>query len=515
VWVGDDIEGLLGLAATASAAGDPATAAELLERAVELAPGHAGGHAALGDAFRALGRSSEALAALRRAVFLDPRLAEAHNAIGSECLARGQAVEAFAAYRAALTARPGYIPAQVNLGLALQALGRIEEAHRAFHRGVELAPHLPEAWNALGTALQQLGRPEEAVAAYRRAIALRPDFAIPVGNLGRSLRDLGEVEEAIVHYDRAIALQPDFADARWNRALLYLLTGRFAEGWEEQEWRWKKPDFPSARRGFAQPLWNGEALDGATILLHAEQGFGDTLQFLRYVPLVAAAGGRVVLEVQPALARLARALAGCAEIVLRGTALPRFDWHAPLLSLPRAFGTRLETIPAIVPYLAAEPGDVGRWRTRLAGDGRKVGLVWAGSPGHINDSNRSLDPARLAPLLAVPGVRFYSLQLGRSGRLPSGVADLAPELHDFADTAAALDALDLLITVDTSAAHLAGALGRPVWTLLPFAPDWRWLERRDDAPWYPTMRLFRQSARGDWQGVIARVADALAQTSSR
>jgi tetratricopeptide (TPR) repeat protein len=491
--------------------GETAAAIALLERALAAAPDHAAAHEALGFILQREGRSEAALTALRRAVALAPSLATAHNLIGIELLARGNVAEALAAFEAALAARPAFPEAQINAGLALQSLKRYEAAHQAFLRAAKLRPHWAEAENALGTVLQQLGRPEEAAAAYRRAITAKPDFAAAINNLGRSLRDLGKIDDAIAHYGKAIALDPGYAAAHWNRALMNLLSGRFAEGWEEQEWRWKVEGFPSAVRGFAPPLWNGEAIAGQTILLHAEQGFGDTLQFLRYVPMVAETGARVVLEIQPQLAPLAAQLPGVAELVIRGSALPPFDWHAPLLSLPRAFRTTLETIPGRVPYLAADPALVASWRGRIPEDGAfRVGLVWAGSPTHGNDRNRSLDPALLHKLLEIPGTRFYSLQIGARQKPPPTITDLSQGLDTFAESAAALACLDLLISVDTSSAHLAGALGRPVWTLIPFAPDWRWQLDREDSPWYPSMRLFRQKKRGDWSFVMKRAARELA-----
>ncbi len=495
--------------------GETATAIGLLERAVSLAPDHAAAYEALGFGLQRQGRSEPALAALRRAVSLAPNLATAHNLIGIELLSHGNAAEALTSFKAALVARPSFAEAQINAGLALQSQKQYEAARQAFLRAATLRPNWAEAENALGTVLQQLGRPEEAAAAYRRAIAHKPDFAAAINNLGRSLRDLGEVEAAIEHYTRAIALDPDYAAAHWNRALMNLLSGRFAEGWEEQEWRWKVEGFPSARRRFVPPLWSGEAIAGQTILLHAEQGFGDTLQFLRYVPMVAETGACIVLEVQPQLAPLAAKLPGVTQLVQRGAALPPFDWHAPLLSLPRAFKTTLETIPGKTPYLSADPALVARWRNRIPEDGAfRVGLVWAGSPTHGNDRNRSLDPSLLQQLPEIPATRFYSLQIGAAQPLPAEIIDLSQGLENFAESAAALACLDLLITVDTSSAHLAGALDIPVWTLIPSAPDWRWQIEREDSPWYTSMRLFRQKKRGDWAGVMKRVARELTRLSA-
>ncbi|RYI99449.1 MAG: hypothetical protein EON47_16760, partial [Acetobacteraceae bacterium] len=305
------------------------------------------------------------------------------------------------------------------------------------------------------------------------------------------------------------------AETRWNLAVTDFLRGGWAAAWDGAEWRWHVPGFPARPRGFAQPLWQGEPAPGRTLLLHAEQGFGDTLMMLRYLPLAAASGARLLLELPPALLPLAADLP--AEVIPEGTPLPAFDLHCPLLSLPRAFATRPDSIPA-APHLTPPASSATRWETRLPADGGppRIGLVWAGRPSHANDANRSIGLAALAPLLALPGLRFCALQVGpRTAEIASlGLApqleDLSPLLTDFGETAAALVRLDLLVTVDTAVLHLAGALGVKFLALLPFAPDWRWLPGRDDTPWYPSGRLLRQSAPGDWSGPIAALAAALA-----
>ena len=307
---------------------------------------------------------------------------------------------------------------------------------------------------------------------------------------------------------------------RKSLGMLLLLTGRFAEGWRELEWRWKTPwhrKHPSPK-----PVWRGENAEGKTILLHSDQGHGDTIQFLRYAPMVAARGARVALEVQPALRRLCLGLAGVAEIATPGDPTPAHDLVCPLLDLPMVFATRLDTIPAAIPYLHADPAAAENWRRRLAGrPDLKVGLVWSGNPAFVDDHRRSLDPALLAPLLAVEGVSFHSLQAGPAAdgllRVPGAerVMMLGHEFADFADTAACIAALDLVISSCTSVPHLAGAMGKQVWLMLAFAADWRWLKARDDSPWYPTARLYRQARPGDWPGVIAGVAKALEAEAKR
>ena len=427
----------------------------------------------------------------------------------------GRLSEAAAAARAAVELAPGLPEAHLNLGNALNGLERSDEAVAALERAVALRPGDGKAHSALGYALETLDRLPDAEAACRRATDLSPGLGEAWANLGRVLNEQGRTRAARAAYAAAARARPATPKDPWNLALALLLNGFLAEGFAEYEWRWLYDGFPSPRRRFAQPVWTGEPLAGRTILLHAEQGLGDAIQFARYAPLVAKRGGRVVLEAHAPLRRLLLGLDGVTALATLGGPLPDFDVHCPLLSLPRLVGS----IPADVPYLAAGVDAAAGWRARLGG-GMKIGLVWAGNPGHANDRNRSLPLAALAPLLNTPGVRFFSLQKelrpgDRAILAEHGVTDLAPDLGDFADTAAALEALDLLVTVDTSVAHLAGALGRPVWLLLPFLPDWRWMTGRTDSPWYPTMRLFRQGRRGDWPGVVERVAAALAGAWSR
>ena len=337
---------------------------------------------------------------------------------------------------------------------------------------------------------------------------LQPGRAELHYNLGSALQRQGLYAEALACYGRALALKPDYAEAHLNRSLALLLTGEFDEGWQEYEWR-----FAVARydRKFDQPLWSGEPLAGASILIHAEQGFGDTLQFVRYIPAVAERGGRVVLEVPESLVRLARTVAGASEVVAAGDPLPGFDCHCPLLSLPRVFKTNLATIPNAVPYLRVPAEASAGWAERIpTTPGPRVGIVWAGT------TVGAIDLRLLQPLWEVDGVSWFSLQVGeRSGDISSldgvKIADLSPWLADFAETAAAVCRLDLVISVDTSVAHLAGALGRPTWLLLRYPPEWRWLLEREDSPWYPTARLFRQRKEGDWPCVAREVAAALAQ----
>jgi tetratricopeptide (TPR) repeat protein len=455
--------------------------------------------------------------------------------------------EALAVFDRALALRTDHANALNNRGLALAALGRIEEALASWTKALAVDASHFAALHSLGDALHDLDRHHEAVAAYRMALAVRPDHVGILNNCGGSLEALERFDQAIECYDRALALDPrltelhinkgnalaalgeftpalaSYADAAiiepgraeidWCASLIRLRSGRFAEGWRGYETRWRKASWADQRRDFPQPLWRGDApIEGKTVLLHAEQGLGDTLQFVRYAPLVARRGASVILEVQPPLKTLLATIEGTGGIVSRGEPLPAFDLHCPMMSLPLAFGTELATIPADVPYLRAPAERLASWRDRL-GDRRalQVGVAWAGSAAHKNNRNRSIALDRFGSLLSVPGITFVSLQKERRAeetawlRSKPQVVDFGDRLGDFADTATLISLLDVVVCVDTAVAHLAGALGKPVWILLPFACDFRWLIAREDSPWYPTARLFRQPAIGDWESVLARV----------
>jgi tetratricopeptide (TPR) repeat protein len=428
---------------------------------------------------------------------------------------QGKLDEAISAYQQAIRLKPDYAEAYSNLGDALWEQGKLDEAIAACRQAISFNPDMAEAHSNLGIALKGQGKLNEAVAACRQAIRIKPDFAKAHSNLGLALKDQGKLAEAIAACRQAIHFRPDFADAHWNESLLSLLTGDFERGWIKSEWRWKSPSSNLSRRDFSQPLWLGrEAVDGKTMLLHSEQGLGDTIQFCRYAPLVAAQGARVVLEVQKPLGQLMSDLVGVSHCVSKGEALPDFDLHCPLLSLPLAFGTRLDTVPSTTPYLRAPSG--GRdWEARLGPKDRpRIGLVWSGNPQHRDDGKRSIELNSLSPLFDIAAT-FVSLQKDVRARDEAALTErgniirLGQSLESFADTAAVISHLDLVISVDTSVAHLTGALGRPVWVLLPFVPDWRWLLDRDDSPWYPTARLFRQNDTRDWFSVVDRVRAAL------
>ncbi len=494
-------------------AGNFEAAEDMLRRLLDRAPQRAPAWFLLGRVRHARGDRDAAIDFLRKALTFDPKLAPAHNDLGILLQNQGRLAEAESCYRRAIELGGCGAEAMSNLGALLAERGRLEDSIDWYGRAIAANERFAPAHNNLGAAFAKLDRTEEAEGLHRRALALKPDFADAHYNLGVVLQSQGRFEEALASYRKAVALKPDMVDARWNLAYLLLTRGDFVEGWREHEWRHRRKEQPP--KSYPKPLWGGEPLDRRTILLHAEQGIGDTLQFMRYVPLVAERGGRVVLQVQPPLKRLA--IAACttaAQVIAEGDVAPAFDLHCPLLSLPLAFATTLADVPAAVPYLPVDAAAAARWRERLGAAGFKVGLVWSGNPQHKNDRNRSIPLASLVPLFGIAGIRWFSLQVGERAadlaRLPDGtIADISDGLTDFTETAAAIAGLDLVISVDTAVAHLAGALGKPVWVLVPFVPDWRWLLDRDDSPWYPTARIFRQPARGDWETVALLLRQAL------
>ncbi|MGQ9370832.1 tetratricopeptide repeat protein [Azospirillum sp. A39] len=467
------------------------------------------------------GRLDAASARYRVALALEPASVQALDLLGVVAAQRGDAAAAVAWLCRALRLAPDSAAVRGHLGGALRAADRAEDAEAVLRPALALDPGHGEALVHAGAALHALGRYEAAFAWLWRAHRLQPGDPDTLVNLGTVLRDLRAFGDAATCLGAALARRPDHAEAHLALAVTHLVQGDLRRGWEEFEWRWRR---------LPAPPWQGEPLEGATLLLHAEQGFGDAIQFARYAPLAAARGGRVVLEVHPLLLRLMESLGHGVRVVARAadSTPPRHDRHCPLMSLPRAFATTLAGVPADIPYLHAAAADVARWRAWLderTADrpGLRVALVWAGNPRHRNDRNRSLPAAALAPLLAVPGVRFVSLQTGPArGALPrlpvppaGPILDPVDAVRDFADSAAILACVDLVIAVDTAAIHLAGALGRPAWLLLPYAPDWRWLLDRPDSPWYPSLRLFRQARPGDWTGVAATAAAVLRALAAR
>jgi tetratricopeptide (TPR) repeat protein len=487
-----------------------------LYRALALRPDCAETHLAMGRLFASEGKMDEAAASYGRALEFKPDSLEALNNLGNLCSNSGKLEEAISCYRHALSLSPDLAEAHNNLGAVYREQGKLKEAAACHQCALTLKPDYADAHTNLGIVLRDLGKLEESAACHERALALRPDFAEAHNNLGNTLRSQGRADEARRSYERALAIDPGSVEARWNRGLVALLQGDYATGWRDYEVRFQRKR--NTPRDFPQRMWRGEPLAGATILLHAEQGLGDTIQFLRYVPLVQASGGNVILDVPASMMRLAAQIRGVAAVVKSGDPLPSFAWHCPLMSLPLACGTTLECIPAEAPYLTV-PDDAQREAAALSwpSDGLRVGLVWSGNSRYLEDRIRSIPFSLFEPLLDLDSARFFSLQMGpAAAQLPTeetSVTDLQSAIKDMADTAALIAQLDLVITVDTAVAHLGGALAKPTWVLLPFAPDWRWLTKREDSPWYPTVRLFRQPQPGEWNSAIDRVRVELSALS--
>jgi tetratricopeptide (TPR) repeat protein len=461
------------------------------------------------------GRTGEAEVLYRKVLNADGTNFYALHQLALILLDRRENADALSLLAAAVEQRPDSAEALANLGLALNVLGSHEQAVLACDHALALDKKQTNAWLNRSSSLTELDRYEEAVASADRAIALAPKLAQAHYNRGNALRELGRSEEALAAYTRAIELAPNYTKAHFNEGLTRLRAGDFAGGWPKYEYRWKRPETPA--RAFAQPQWDGVApLAGRTILLHAEQGFGDTIQFARYAPMVAERGATVILEVQKALLPLFEGSTGVAQVVPADSALPAFDLHCPLLSLPGMFRTEIATIPHAVPYLFASAERRAYWTPHMPpATGPRVALCWAGNPNHNSDRHRSIPAPQLAPLLAVPGVQFASVQkdlreTDMAFLANTPVLNFGLHLRDFGDAAAILSMCDLVITVDTAIAHLAGALGLPVWILVQHSPDFRWLMQREDSPWYPTARLYRQPKVFDWESVIARLAGDLA-----
>ena len=491
-------------------------------RALQLNKTYFEGHYNLGLALFDAKRYHEALPSLRCAVALVPHHAEAWNNLGNALRELDQLPLAARCYLHAFAIDPALAEVNSNLGTVLRDLGRLDDAVARFRHALQSNSGMAELHNNLGNALQESGQFADSLSCFRQALIRKPDFTIAHNNLAKVLRDLGDLDGAIRAVRRAMLVEPEYPEARLNHAYFLLQRDDYAAGWREYEYRWKIEKAGPFRQ-FAQPLWLGESsLSGKTILLHAEQGLGDTLQFVRYLPLVLEQGAKVILEVPDELFALIENSFPHPQLIAVNAdqPLPPFDCHCPLLSLPLAFGTMPSTVPGNVPYLRANAMLIEYWRSRLGqARGLRVGLVWAGNPrkynlgAHIVDSMRSMSWQTMSALLDVPGVEFFSLQVGAEAaaqlRAEPRVTDYSGQLRDFQDTAALAANLDLIISVDTSSAHLAGAIGKPVWMLNRFNTCWRWGSDKDTTVWYPAMRIFRQPSLGDWESVIARVRLAL------
>jgi Flp pilus assembly protein TadD len=504
--------------------GKPAEAIAALASAIRLKGDSAKVHNHLGAVLAEQGKFDDAIASFRRASQLDPSADDAarnlDRAMAGKAVAqgiplaqRGRLDEAAACFKQALALIPDHVDAHNNLGYVQLAQNRPRDALVHFRKAVELhGDYLPAIVN-VGSALERSGEAEEAVEWFRRAITLASNEAEPYNNLGVALHSLGKLSEATANFDKALQLSPQHPRARLNRAMGLLLRGEFAEGWREFEWRPAR--FPQTQTPLP-PRWTGQPLDGRTILVRSEEGIGDTLQFVRYAELLARKGAMVALECPGVLSRLIATAPGVDRVISWGQSLPACDFFVPMLSLPCILETTIETIPANIPYLEPDAEAVNHWKTELnAPNTFKIGIVWQGNPNHRADAYRSIPLAQFAPLTEVAGIRLFSLQMGpgceQLGGWPGAhpITDLSDRLGDFHNTAAAVCNLDLVIACDSAPAHLAGALGVPVWVALAITPDWRWMLSRDDSPWYPTARLFRQHQQGNWQDVFRDIQRAL------
>jgi tetratricopeptide (TPR) repeat protein len=487
------------------------------EQALQVDPQHADAWNNLGNVRKARRDLDGAIACYEQALRLKPDLAEIYINLGIVYGEREDWQQAEANLSLAQRQRPGNPEIPNGLGIVLAQQGRSEEAMQYFHKALELNPKFADVYNNMGIALKNQGKYAEAIASYQRALELSPSSPDAHTNWGNALQEQGILQEALGHYDRALKMAHDPPDSHFNRAILWLLQGDWERGWPEYEWRWQTKGFP--HYGFRQPRWDGSDLTGKTIFLYAEQGLGDTLHFIRYVPLVKERGGRVIVQCQPVLQRLLANLAGIDQLIPQGSPVPEFDVHAALLSLPAIFKTTFANVPAQVPYLHPDPELVKHWRQELGAGDFKIGIVWQGNPKFGYDKLRSLALTEFAPLAQMPGVKLIGLQKGKgSEQIASlegrfSVMDLSARLDEasgpFMDTAAVIKNLDLVIAPDTAIGHLAGALGARVWIALQTVPNWRWMLERTDSPWYPTARLFRQKEVGNWKGVFAEMASAL------
>ncbi|HXF16488.1 MAG TPA: tetratricopeptide repeat protein [Burkholderiales bacterium] len=451
----------------------------------------------------------------RKAIARKPHFAPAHNNLGCALRRLEKVDDAIAAYHQAIELNPNLADAYNNLGCALRKKDQQDEALRNFRKAIELKPDFADAYNNLAGALIE-NQPEEAAAAYRRAIEIKPDHVDAHCGLGSVLQASGKFDEASICYCEALRRKPDHAEAHLNNGFLLLTEGKLEEGWREYEWRLKSKI--CGIQSFKQPLWDGSPLEGRTLLVHAEQGLGDTLHFIRYLPRVfERACGTVRFETLPQLIPLLKQ-SSYQGLIARGSPLPAFDVHVPLLSLPRIFGTTLTSIPNEVPYLSADSQLVQKWADGLiAYDGLKVGVVWQGNPENKGDRKRSIPLEHFAPLAQVEGVRLFSLQKGPGIEQLKDLSfpviqfdeSIDTQSGPFMDTAAILKNFDLVISCDTAVAHLAAALGVSTWVALQYLPDWRWMLDREDSPWYPTVRLFRQTESGNWGNVFDRIAHEL------
>ncbi|MBF0108042.1 MAG: tetratricopeptide repeat protein [Magnetococcales bacterium] len=479
-----------------------------LREALARQPHHPEIHVHLGALCQRLQRHEEAMDHYRQGLMIQPNNPHAYNNLGQLCLDAGRLEEALDHLRHAVVLKADFPEAWNNLGTVLDALGESTHALECFARALELKAAFPEARNNCGNVLLRLGAPERALEWYRAALELRPEYPEALCNLGGCLHQLGRLDEALAALDRSLSLAPDDPSSHYNESLIRLLSGDYDLGWAKFEWRWRSRDFRF--HGHRQPLWDGTPHPQATLLVHCEQGLGDSLQFVRFIPAIKSLVHKLILLCPEPLKRLFRTMTAIDQLITPADPIPPCDFQAPLMSLPHILRISLDSIPCPIPYLFPEEELIQPFRTRLQQEPTmKIGLTWRGNPRQKNDCHRSMAPEALAPLLDLPRCTFIGLQKETDPTAPNPFAkrnnfiDMSDELTDFAVTAALVSQLDLVISVDTSVIHLTGALGRPGWVLLTRVPDWRWLQDRSDSPWYPTLRLLRQSRRGDWNQVVA------------
>jgi hypothetical protein len=508
---------LLFLLGTAEAQrGNTLECLDLFDRSLAISPNNPDIYYNRGRALYIVKRFDDALLSLDRAIQLRPDNVEAHYNRGMILIDLKQFNDALRSFDRAIQLRPNYVQAHDNRGICLLYLARWHEALQSHDLAIQLKPDYAEAHYNRGIVLAKLQQLDAAIASYDQAISVKPDYAEAYSNRGVVLAELKQLDAAIASYDQAISVRPDFAEAYLNKSLALLLGGDFERGWELYEWRWNGEGSIQRKRNFVQPLWLGaESLRGKTILLHGEQGFGDKIQFCRYTKSVADLGAEVILEVEEPLIPLLSSLTGVSQFVVTGSALPAFDYYCPLLSLPLAFKTTLSTIPSSQGYLRSNDGKVTEWVGKLGTKTKpRIGIVWSGSATNKNDRNRSIVLSELIPHLPEE-LEYFSLQKEvrdidkATLQAHPSIRHLGHEFNDFADTAAVCEQMDLVLSVDTSVAHLSGAIGKATWVLLPYSPDWRWLLDRHDSPWYPSIQLYRQATVGDWTSVFEKVNVAL------
>ena len=493
-------------------------AIKFLSKAIIVDPNHAGCFSNLGISFQKLRRLEEALSSYDKAISLQADYAEAYSNRGAVLQELKRFDEALSSYDKAISIKGDYAEAFNSRGTVLEELKRLEEALSSYHKAISINKDFTESYYNRGNVLHKLKRLEEALSSYDKAISLHEDYAEAYSNRGTVLEELKRLDEALSSYEKAISINKDYAEAYWNSSICYLLAGNFNEGWARYEWRWQSKSISKTAgiRKFSQPLWLGtEVLKDQTIFLYAEQGLGDTIQFSRYVSLVAGLGAKVVLEVQPSLVKLLSYLEGISQIISKGDKLPNFDYQCPLMSLPLAFKTELKTIPSVSKNISTDEKKVEKWQAILGEKTKpRVGIVWSGAVNHKNDLQRSLKLSQLITHLP-SDYEYLSLQKEISDVDKEVLIEcckikhFGDDLKDFTDTAALCELIDIVISVDTSVAHLAGTLGKNTWVLLPYSPDWRWLLDRNDSPWYSSVKLYRQEKINDWESALVNIESDL------